>query len=131
MTSFVSCLPVNLNLLYQHSLLMKHFLGCDWKLSLGRINILHTYLLTLYICGGLCRGYMFCGWIFYHKLIECPQGNNLNYFLLVFVEIVFSSGRINTEIVALIYKHHHQTRHFLRRYINIKFFLPNIYVQWK
>ena len=51
-------------------------------------------------------------WLHFHdQLIDCLQGNHLKIFLLIFVNI-FSSGRINTEAVELIYAHYHQTRPF-------------------
>ena len=45
-----------LHLLDYHLLILKIFLWCDCKLSVGRIQIGHTDLLTPQFCGRLCQG---------------------------------------------------------------------------
>ena len=84
----------NLNLSYQRSLILKISLGCDCKLSVVRIQTVHTYFLPPQSLVRFCWGGLF----FYtcsNQWTDWLQGNNLKVLLLIIVMCYFSHIFIN------------------------------------
>ena len=63
-------------LLDQRSLIMKIVLGCDWKLSVGHIQTIHTYLIPPRACPRSWWGFWFCDCTFWNQYIDWLQGSS-------------------------------------------------------
>ena len=104
------------NLLGHHLFILKCFLGCDWKCSLGLIQNVHTYLLPPQVSGRSCWGFLFCYCTCSYQLIDWLKVHYIKVLIFIFVQIFIINGRINTYTRALMYKSYHQERLCLQIY---------------
>ena len=73
---FFYCLPMFF-LLDLRSLILKLFIGCDFKFSVGRIQIAHMDFLPSQSCGRLWRWCQFFYCTCHHQSVRLLQGNPL------------------------------------------------------
>ena len=72
-----------LHLIGHCSLILKLFLGCVRKCSVGIIQTRHTALIPLQVCGRSWWGWRFFGISFHHQLIDRIQVNYTKFFKFI------------------------------------------------